>query len=172
MLDVRPLHARRIAPMTMPVASTVQLPWPRRILPIGVLLVGCLLPSGFSFHVQALVDPQSKAARTKSPASIVGDGWEFATLKVDQVAVVGHGDPSKTIFVVSRRGPGERSSLAWKRLRSAKSYLLEKGVRNAIVLADGEPVRDQGIVDFYVGGDLIATVRATPNKSIFFTDGP
>ena len=156
----------------MPVASIVQLPWPRRILPVGVLFVACLLPSAFSFHVQALVHPQSKSARTNAPASIVGDGWEFASLKVDQVAVVAHGDPSKTVFLVSRRGSGERSSLAWKRLRAAKSYLLEKGVQNALVLADGEPAREQGIVDFYVGGELIATVRAAWNKSIFFDDGP
>ena len=172
MLVVRPLLARDIAPTTMPVASTVQLLWPRRILPVGVLLVACLVSSSFSLPLQALVDPQAKPARTKAPKPVVGDGWEFATAKVDQVAVVALGDPSQTIFVVSRRGPGERSSLAWKRLRSARSYLLEKGVPNALVLADGEPVRDQGIVDFYVGGVLIATVRAAPNKSIYFDDGP
>jgi hypothetical protein len=156
----------------MPVSSTFQPLWPQRVLPVAVLLVGSLFSSAFSFRVQALVDPQSKSARTKAPASTVDDGWEFASAKVDQVAVVALGDPPQTIFVVSRRRSGERTSLAWKRLRSARSYLIEKGVPNTLVLADGEPVPDQGRVDFYVGGVLIATVRAARNRSIYFDDGP
>jgi hypothetical protein len=87
----------------------------------------------------------------------------------DQVAVQAHTSPEQTVFLVSRRAAGEHTSLAWRRLRSAKSYLADKGLKNTIVMADGE-TRAKGGVEFYVGSTLVATVDVGYRLNLYFYD--
>ena len=87
----------------------------------------------------------------------------------DQAAVQAHTTPEQTVFLVSRRAAGERSSLAWRRLRSARSYLSDKGLTNTIVMADGE-TRGKGAMEFYVGGTLVVTVDVGYQLNLYFYD--
>ena len=138
-----------------------------RLRAIGPLLLAVALACGCAVIVPA----QVRKDRPDDDAQITGDGWELTTLQVDRVAVLGQSDPDQTIFVVSRRAPGESSSLAWRRLRSARAYMSEKGIPNTIVLADGEPVAGQGSINFYVGGKLVATILMGRKRDLSFSDG-
>ena len=100
------------------------------------------------------------------PILVNGNSNEDSKAMLDLLAQAAGGD--KLIILVGRLGRRESSSrLSWRRLRTASSHLeLTRAVPSQrIVLAAGEPIRDQGRIEVYLGGELYTLVVFARNKN-------
>ncbi|MCA1624339.1 MAG: hypothetical protein LC768_12070 [Acidobacteria bacterium] len=70
------------------------------------------------------------------------------------------------IFVISRLGKGERTSLNDARLTGVKNYLVEKAAieKERVVFAEGDRTNGVGILEFYLGSKLFLVIEKSQNN--------
>ncbi|MBD0372564.1 MAG: hypothetical protein ICV60_17100 [Pyrinomonadaceae bacterium] len=127
------------------------------------------------FFVCLLYNSISLMAQTTSSGTItvesLGSG-EINSLHLDNLVFELRRSVAERLFVIARLGDGEtfrRLNLA--RLDGARLYLVESGriPKERIVFAEGERVKGEGRVEFYLGSRLYLVSLAGRGKNINFT---
>jgi hypothetical protein len=90
---------------------------------------------------------------------------EEASSEIDSIAVEA-GQSGERLFVIVRLGAGETSRrLSHARLHNARAYLSIKGFDpETTVYAEGERVKGEGRIEFYLGSRLRLVTLAWRNK--------
>jgi hypothetical protein len=114
-------------------------------------------------------------AQTHSSDTIIvesrGSG-ELNSLHLDNLVYGLRGSVAERLFVIARLGDGETARrLNLARLEGARFYLVESGraQKERIVFAEGERVKGEGRVEFYLGSKLYLVSLAGRGKNINFT---
>jgi hypothetical protein len=83
----------------------------------------------------------------------------------------------KTFIVIARLGDKDlKPNLNKRRLHNIRAYLTQAVVEQfrrqpqTIILAEGEPVKGYGQVEFYLDGRLVEVLKARPNSDLNFAD--
>lgn len=114
-------------------------------------------------------------AQTSPGDTIIVEGrssGELNSLHLDNLAYELRSSVAGRVFVIARLGDGETARwLNLARLEGARFYLVESGrtQKERIVFAEGERVKGEGRVEFYLGSRLYLVSLAGRGKAINFT---
>lgn len=97
----------------------------------------------------------------------------YNNLQLDQIKQ--HIPTDKAIIVIARLGDKDlKPNLNKRRLHNIRAYLTlgesYKHTEQSIILAEGEPTKGFGQVEFYLDGRLIEVLKARPNGDLAVTD--
>ena len=109
--------------------------------------------------------PEVRAIPYCSPKEPVN--CEVANFYLDNAALRARKLDEAHLIVIARLGGGEKSrQLNVSRLKVAQNFLSNwRGVRK-VVTAEGERVRGNGRLEFYVGGTLLYTLPVRRNRNL------
>ena len=99
-------------------------------------------------------------AKAQEQSNIILGNCEANAAVLDLVYALG--ENNGLTIVIARLGDGEKqSSLNQRRLKVVRQYLTEEGwnkPKESLILAEGEPTRGLGRLEFYVSGRLVKTL--------------
>ena len=107
----------------------------------------------------------AQSTKISEPILVNGDNNEDSKSWLDYLAITAGED--KLIIMIARRGSKEISpKLAWRRLKTASSYLVGERLipKQRTILAEGEVIRGQGRIEVYLDGKLFMVIRFVRNK--------
>lgn len=124
------------------------------------------------FHaVFSVVAQQDETLPARHPSDFADDKpkncYEYA-LSLD--VITQRTDEEKTIIVIARLGSKDlKGNLNKRRLYNIRAYwteFLSEPIRRdpkTIILAEGEPIKGYGQIEFYVRGELVEILKLIPN---------
>lgn len=87
-------------------------------------------------------------------------------LKIDTALEESLKNKDASLIVIARLGSGETQRINTKRIKTLKEYILKPKYKVKAVFAEGELVKDLGIIEFYVEGKLFDSVALSKNQDI------
>ena len=97
--------------------------------------------------------------------------WDTSQSVLDFASI--ESKPDEKIFIITRRGTGERSATLSKyRMLAPKNYLTKNRwvAESRVVAAEAEPVKGPGLVEIYLGSRLYIVFKMKRNRH--FGQGP
>ncbi len=133
-----------------------------------VLLLFCI-----DFSVVAQKEESSPNRQPSEFADARPNHCWYNNLRLDEIKQ--HIPTDKTIIVIARLGDKDlKPNLNKRRLHNIRAYLTfgesYKHTEESIILAEGEPTKGYGQVEFYVDGKIIEVLIAHRNSDLGVTD--
>jgi DNA/RNA endonuclease YhcR with UshA esterase domain len=123
---------------------------------LNLLFVFCLMMFSKSVFSQKAIEEPFIAASNES--------GENASSLIDGMLVESKRS-NERIFIIFRIGENERQTINNVRLHSTKQHFLNKKINlKNFVFAQGETVKGEGRIEFYLGGEMKLILLAKKNR--------
>ena len=114
----------------------------------------------------SVVGQTEESFPTRQQSDFVNARPNYCWMDIMQLEVIKQHSPAdKTIIVIARLGGKDsKLNLNKRRLHNVREYLtVGKHTEQSIILAEGEPIKGYGQVEFYLDGRLIEVIKVRTN---------